>query len=175
MAFDKVIDSAVLDANLIAVADAIRDKTGEADSLSFPAGMVDAIARISAGAGGMSMVSGTFTPAEDTDECRITGLGGSPSAFVVAPAFTNEEAVNGVPKLLCAIWFHGVFAFFRTNASGLSVALEKNNIYDFESFEIQEDDCTPFDGVAALKTGLYVRRNSYFFRAGLTYCWAAII
>lgn len=175
MAFDKVIDSAVLDANLIAVADAIRDKTGEADSLSFPAGMVDAIARIPAGAGGMSMVSGTFTPAEDTDECRITGLGGSPSAFVVAPACTNEEALNGVSKNLGAIWFRGVWIMLRTNLGGTDVVMDKWSIFNLESFEIREDDCATSDGVAALKTGLYVRRNSYFFRAGLTYRWAAII
>ncbi len=41
MAYDKVVDSAELDAGLKKVADAIRDKTGGADALAFPDGMVD--------------------------------------------------------------------------------------------------------------------------------------
>lgn len=35
MAFDKVIDSAVLDGKLTSVADAIRSKTGKTDSMTL--------------------------------------------------------------------------------------------------------------------------------------------
>ncbi len=41
MAYDKVVDSAELDAGLKKVADAIRDKTGDTEALTFPDGMVD--------------------------------------------------------------------------------------------------------------------------------------
>lgn len=52
MAIDKAIDSAVLDANLTTVADAIRAKGGTTDALSFPTGFSDAISAIQAGGGG---------------------------------------------------------------------------------------------------------------------------
>lgn len=49
MAYDKVIDSSVLDAGLKQIADAIREKGGTTDSLAFPQAMADAIAAIEAG------------------------------------------------------------------------------------------------------------------------------
>lgn len=49
MAYDKAVDSAVLDAGLTSVADAIRQKGGTSASLSFPQGFVDAIGEISGG------------------------------------------------------------------------------------------------------------------------------
>lgn len=51
MAFDKVIDSAVLDANLTSVADAIRTKGGTSEQLSFPDGFVNAVEGIQVGGG----------------------------------------------------------------------------------------------------------------------------
>ena len=52
MAYDKVIDSAKLDADLTTVADAIRSKGGTSEALAFPAGFVSAIEEIEAGGGG---------------------------------------------------------------------------------------------------------------------------
>ena len=49
MAFDKVVDSSVLDAGLKAIADAIREKGGTTGNLEFPADMAEAIAAIEAG------------------------------------------------------------------------------------------------------------------------------
>lgn len=46
MSFDKVIDSAQLNADLESVADAIRDKSNTTEKLLFPAGMVSAIGDI---------------------------------------------------------------------------------------------------------------------------------
>lgn len=67
MALDKVIDSAQLDANLTAVADAIRTKGGTSEAMSFPDGFVSAVEGIQAGGGGVSeqevidkMVAGTW-------------------------------------------------------------------------------------------------------------------
>ena len=67
MAYDKVVDSSVLDAGLKQIANAIREKGGTSDNLAFPQAMADAIAAIEAGGGGGSsgsgaqFVSGTFT------------------------------------------------------------------------------------------------------------------
>ena len=52
MALDKAIDSAQLDANLTAIANAIRTKGGTSETLAFPAGFVSAVQAIQAGGGG---------------------------------------------------------------------------------------------------------------------------
>ena len=51
MALDKVIDSAVLDAGLTSVADAIRAKGGTSEQMDFPGGFVSAVEGIQAGGG----------------------------------------------------------------------------------------------------------------------------
>lgn len=52
MALDKVVDSAVLDAGMLSVADAIRAKTGDAKPLVWPDGFSAAISGIKTGDGG---------------------------------------------------------------------------------------------------------------------------
>ena len=70
MAYDKVIDSSALDANLASIAEAIRTKGGTTDQLVFPAGFISAIEAIEAGGGGISpfgkiAASGEITFSED--------------------------------------------------------------------------------------------------------------
>lgn len=73
MAYDKVIDSAALEAALKASADAIRGKTGGSGSIPWDAvkGFAEAIAAIEAGGGsggdinGAKYVCGSFTPESD--------------------------------------------------------------------------------------------------------------
>ena len=52
MAYDKVVDSAFLDAGLRLIADAIRGKNGTTGSLAFPVSMAKAIATIDLSSGG---------------------------------------------------------------------------------------------------------------------------
>ena len=52
MAFDKVVDSAVLDAGMKSVADAIRAKAGTTDLLAWPDGFKAAVEGIQTGGGG---------------------------------------------------------------------------------------------------------------------------
>ena len=54
MAFDKVVDSAVLDAGMKSVADAIRAKAGTTDLLEWPDGFKAAVEGIQTGGGGGS-------------------------------------------------------------------------------------------------------------------------
>ena len=74
MALDKVVDSAALDADLTAIADAIRGKTGGADALAFPDGMISAIAGISGGSGGgaLNVYMTKVTPEEDVQSIVVT-------------------------------------------------------------------------------------------------------
>ena len=54
MALDKVVDSAVLDAGMMSVADAIRAKAGTTDPLAWPDGFKAAVEGIQTGSGGGS-------------------------------------------------------------------------------------------------------------------------
>ena len=87
MAYDKVIDSAKLDADLTTVADAIREKGGTSETLSFPDGFTEAIKAIESGVGG-----------DDSWANRIAGSGSIkwPSGITEIPAglFSNVKT-NG--------------------------------------------------------------------------------
>ena len=69
MAYDKVVDSAQLNADLLTIANAIREKAGTSDALAFPAGFAEAIAAISAGGGDIvgetRFISGSFILTEN--------------------------------------------------------------------------------------------------------------
>lgn len=68
MAYDKVVDSSVLDAGLKAIADAIRAKGGTSGNLEFPTAMAETIAGIQAGGGGggaSGIYMAQITPASD--------------------------------------------------------------------------------------------------------------
>lgn len=70
MAYDKVIDSSVLDGNLTSVANAIREKAGLSDNFAFPQGFIEAISGIGVGFDffntAYEIKTGSLTFAEDT-------------------------------------------------------------------------------------------------------------
>lgn len=85
MAYDKLCDSAVLDAGLKQIADAIREKGGTSDNLAFPAGMAEAIAAIEAGVDlgelfDAKVATGSFIPSSGTTEVANVDFGGIFSA-----------------------------------------------------------------------------------------------
>ena len=71
MAYDKVVDSAVLDAGLKQIADAIREKAGTTDALAFPQEIADAIAAIQGGGSTIEPLTvsenGTYTAPDGVD------------------------------------------------------------------------------------------------------------
>lgn len=71
MAYDKVVDSAVLDEGLKQIADAIREKAGTTDALAFPQAMADAIAAIQGGGATIEPLTitenGTYTAPDGVD------------------------------------------------------------------------------------------------------------
>lgn len=94
MAYDKIVDSAALDAGLKQIADAIREKGGTSGSLAFPAAMTEAIAAIQAGGGGGAITSGSFTVSADTYGYSVEhGLGVIPKVIVCW--VSNYENVKG--------------------------------------------------------------------------------
>ena len=71
MAYDKVVDSAVLDAGLTSIADGIRAKGGTTDTMSFPDGMVNAIAAIETGSSAYESLAANLITSRST----IVGTG----------------------------------------------------------------------------------------------------
>lgn len=70
MALDKVVDSAVLDAGMKSVADAIRAKAGTTDLLEWPDGFKAAVEGIQTGGGsggGQAFQCGTVVSADGTN------------------------------------------------------------------------------------------------------------
>jgi hypothetical protein len=57
MAYDKIIDSTSFDANLTLLANAIREKAGNSNKLTFPDGFSSAIESIVVGGGGEGIVA----------------------------------------------------------------------------------------------------------------------
>lgn len=84
MAYDKVVDSAALDASLTAIADAIRAKAGTSDAMTLD-GMVEAIAAIQAGGG---VTYGTIIPLEANGRIEHN-LGTVPKMFMWYITFNN--------------------------------------------------------------------------------------
>ena len=100
MAYDKVIDSAQLEAAITASANAIREKTGDTALIQWLAekGFAEAIAAIEAG-GGVRIYSGTYTPQSDTTAGTITDVlaGNTPNDWpeiIVMYALRTETQEN---------------------------------------------------------------------------------
>ena len=131
MAYDKVVDSAVLDAGLKQIADAIREKGGTSDNLAFPTAMADAIVAIESGGGsgnvdlsGFPNISkvktGSFTLTSNAKKYEVShGLGELPKIFVCL--------VNGSSKIdkafACAVasqlpdgtYYHSLSRYYGTS------------------------------------------------------------
>ena len=89
MAVDKLVDSTQLDADLTAVADAIRTKGGTSASLAFPTGFVDAIDAIETGGGGRFTIDDFADGTATTGELVIT-------SDLIESAFYSRKGITKV-------------------------------------------------------------------------------
>lgn len=102
MAYDKVVDSSVLDAGLKQIADAIREKGGTSDSLAFPTAMAEAIAAIQAGGGDLPAVYrvdeiGTYGDLIGVELHGYTQI--HPYAFYGSSQLELTEIPDGIVKI----------------------------------------------------------------------------
>lgn len=172
MAYDKVVDSSALDAGLVRIADAIREKGGVSDKLAFPDAMAAAIVAIETGGGlpsGLSAVAtGTFTL--------------SSNAYVKS----IEHGLGVVPNFV-AVWVEGDFDTSNNKSALIASFGYKGNITidstDNDSFFI---DCSTnaSGAILGVGTGCPSPQTAAFFtkatvvvggagtmKSGLTYRW----
>ena len=182
MAFDKVVDSAALDAQLTSIADAIRSKGGTTDQLTL-AGMVDAINAIQTGSGGIQSASGEYSIAEDVKDLNIdiSDIGFVPDLVVVCLDETGMEYTSAPTK----IWYlsyvpdiidminapvNSAFVYNRTNVGVLWRGAE--GTYTQQSAPAS----TNFVGTRTVETGMLIHlarsAATYPIIAG-TYKWFA--
>ena len=90
MAYDKVIDSSVLDGNLLSIANAIREKAELTENFAFPQGFIDAISGIAGGSTikGEPLMIGSFTLAEDFSGSSTRVVPGTQGLFETNTAYT---------------------------------------------------------------------------------------
>jgi hypothetical protein len=164
MAYDKVVDSSALDADLTAVANAIREKAESTGSISFPAGFVEAIANIAAGGGlpnGISaMTSGEYVNTNDNSNIIMAnhGLG-------VVPTFVVVIRADALPT--------------KTNSFYMGVYLKKpvagKNLTMCEVFTNTSNALSAYASVASMNaeafaanvTGGTVKAGTYFWVAAV--------
>ena len=97
MAYDKVVDSSVLNANLTSVANAIRTKGGATGNLVFPTGFVDAISAIQTGTVSMEVHEITIASTLGNGTNSMPNILTS-NAFVKAHRSKDTFAVLMYPK-----------------------------------------------------------------------------
>lgn len=97
MAYDKVIDSSALEANLTSVANAIRSKGGTSGNLAFPSGFVSAIEAIASGG---SVSEGNIRTFTSTLATTVT----SGNATLV-PANDFLKSIRTDPNAFVILWY----------------------------------------------------------------------
>lgn len=119
MAYDKVVDSAVLETGLTKIAAAIREKGGTTDALAFPDAMAAAIAAIEAGGGGGggNSVSGQYIVASDKTigtsvENAIQIATGLTRVSFFAFALNMLSSAAAKYKMIAGIWVRHNDAYY---------------------------------------------------------------
>lgn len=101
MAYDKVVDSGVLDGNLLSIANAIREKAELTENFTFPQGFIEAISGIKS-SGNMRIETGTVTLSEDAKS--YTFLNELADFFIMFSANTDKPIHTDRKGVVAMIW-----------------------------------------------------------------------
>ena len=182
MALDKVVDSAVLDAEMASVANAIRAKTGNTDTLAWPDGFATAIAGITGGGViGLAYDMGEFVLDADTknlDPPSIPHNLGEVPEFILVWTDDFAELSEGNPAAqqcnLGYIWLKnlcGLMQRLTTAATRDSLTVDFNLLSG--DYRIQLIAPSSYAYLTKQPTAEYIGLNqtggSNYWRAGVTY------
>lgn len=129
----------VEEASLTAVADAIREKTGTSEGLSFPEGFVNAVAGIQAGGGENKLFITEITPETDIYNGNNEGvflqhgLGAIPD-FVIVHRKDHSTGINGNSVLISGAFLREIQGDTRRYNAYCAKRRETTNGYDTVSY-----------------------------------------
>lgn len=171
MAYDKVVDSTVLEDRLTQIAGAIRAKTGTGGTLAFPSGFVSAIEGLSVG---IKATAGTFTVAQHTSDYQLAhGLGEVPSLFFFGTDAKSTTFYGGSQYLIGAYGFSHAACQYRIRVSPQAT---EDKLYVFlDQYAITTSD-NPLALSGATASHITLAHGSYqpTLYAGVTYYWIAV-
>ena len=183
MALDKVVDSAVLDAGMTAVADAIRAKSGTTEPLAWPDGFKAAIEAILGGGGtGLAYDMGEFVPEADTiggvNAYISHNLGEKPGFILVWTddyvGVTNPDEIHATS--LGFVWFNQVMGlenWFTSSAHGEGTTVNFTQNKGTTGMNVVKPTAASYtlksDQVSAESFILVKIGNTTYYRAGTTY------
>lgn len=167
MAYDKVVDSSLLDTNLTIVANAIRSKGGTTENLSFPDGFVSAVQAIQTGDGGSGdsggFVSGSFTPAESTLEMSVD-IGKTYDYFIMFPDCSHNDLKVGLKTFFVFLYAkNNIFYAYSGNGGFAGSYYGASSISSKPTYNETSIDFA--NGTIGTNLG--------YFIAGTTYKWLA--
>ncbi|MDD7602318.1 MAG: hypothetical protein PUK54_06940 [Firmicutes bacterium] len=178
MAYDKVIDSSALDANIASIAEAIRTKGGTTDQLVFPDGFISAIEAIETG-GDIKIAYGSVTLSEDLDSITINhGLEDYPTFAILLQTGVNINYSilfnamyysTTLPSASSYHWFNKVAYTTSSSSSGRRLLAYNDSSYPTENFGNGYYCCHPSVNEITFNKG-----SCNAFASGLTYIWIAL-
>lgn len=166
----------VQDTSLTAVADAIREKAGSSEQMTFPTGFVEAIAGISAGGGdvqvnGMNLLSGEFTISEDVNsglyDVKIGTYKSIPQKYFLFFYLIDGFPNNGAEKHIVG----GASYMFGTGSSfdSQGVLMVSKGIAGVDPMSDLNYGYMP--QFKALNITLRIQTSTYPLKAGSKYGW----
>ena len=182
MAMDKVVDSAVLDAGMTSVANAIRAKTGNADLLAWPDGFKVAIEAISGGGStGLHYDMGEFVLENDAtflNDYIRHNLGEKPGFIIV---WTDDYVGVTKPDTNYAtnlgfVWMNqimGLDNWFTSAVSGEGTTVNFTQSKGSSGMNVVKPTSSAYtiisDDVSSESFKLVKSGNATYWRAGTTY------
>ena len=119
MAYDKVVDSAQLDADLASVASKIKEKAGVTEGIAWPQGFLDALSGISGGEIELfdQVVTGTYIPTDDNKSELPVPSNINAEDVTLFAIWVSEPSVEYSPytTLTQGVWFKFVDYEGRSN------------------------------------------------------------
>ena len=100
MAYDKVVDSTVLENGLTQIADAIRAKTGTGGTLAFPSGFVSAIEGLSGGGATEPYIEETYDANGQLIDAVMHGYTQiRPNAFAYCGGLVSVSGISAITSI----------------------------------------------------------------------------
>lgn len=181
MAYDRIIDSAALESNLTAVADAIRAKGGTNAALAFPDGFVRAIGMIEAGSGGsgnaVQIGQNTIAPSFLNLFYALENGTAKTGEFTLAVFLPNTETLifdSGLDEIKGIFYVDADYAYSATGSVPEYGAWGLYMIHPDGLADVQACGLATFDsnnGLHKLYTG-FIPRGSYRIDGGALYVTA---